>query len=115
MLMTIHCFIYIFSLSLSSRHLSINRPDRLIITTTGKGHRLDKIEDERLQPTRADLLVYFDAASLFLVYRYLTLITTSFYCYFFCCYFLSLVIKQRTIKTDANKTTSNATNIRRSR
>ena len=110
MLMTIHCFIYIFFLSLSSRHLSINRPDRLIITTTGKGHRLDKIEDERLQPTRADLLVYFDAASLFLVYRYLTLITTSFYCYF-----LSLVIKQRTIKTDANKTTSNATNIRRSR
>ena len=56
--------LYFFSL----RHLPINRPDRLIITTTGKGRLFDTSEDKRLQQPGADLLVYLNAAFLFSVY-----------------------------------------------
>ncbi|CAF2346479.1 unnamed protein product [Rotaria sp. Silwood2] len=42
------------------------KPDRLIITTTGKGRLLDTFEEKRLQQSIADLLVYFNAAHLFL-------------------------------------------------
>ncbi|CAF0935422.1 unnamed protein product [Rotaria sp. Silwood1] len=42
------------------------KPDRLIITTTGKGRQLDTFEEKRLQQSIADLLVYFNAAHLFL-------------------------------------------------
>lgn len=52
------------------RPLLINRPDRLIITTTGKGRLLDTFEEKRLQRPVADLLVYFNAAYLFSVYIY---------------------------------------------
>ncbi len=58
-----YSFLYFFSL----RHLPINRPDRLIITTTGKGRLLDTSEEKRLQRPGADLLVYFNAAHLFSV------------------------------------------------
>lgn len=51
----------------SHRHLSINRPDRLIITTTGKGRLFDTSQEKRLQQSEADLLVYFNAAYLFSV------------------------------------------------
>ena len=59
--------IHVFSF-FSPRHLPINRPDRLIITTTGKGRLLDTSEEKRLQRPIADLFVYFNAAHLFLVY-----------------------------------------------
>jgi hypothetical protein len=62
MYITIHFFIFSF------RHLLFNRPDRLIITTTGKGRLLDTSEEKRLQRPGADLLVYFNAAHLFSVY-----------------------------------------------
>ncbi len=63
MSITIHFFIF-FSL----RHLPINRPDRLIITTTGKGRLFDTTEEKRLKQLGADLLVYLNAAFLFSVY-----------------------------------------------
>jgi hypothetical protein len=62
MYISIHFFIF------SLRHLPINRPDRLIITTTGKGRLLDTSEEKRLQRPNVDLFVYFNAAHLFSVY-----------------------------------------------
>jgi hypothetical protein len=50
--------------------LPINRPDRLIITTTGKGRLFDTSEEKRLQQPGADLLVYLNAAFLFSVYLF---------------------------------------------
>ncbi|CAF1444108.1 unnamed protein product, partial [Adineta ricciae] len=41
------------------------KPDRLIITTTGKGRSFDTSEERRLQQSEADLLVYFNASYLF--------------------------------------------------
>ncbi|CAF0898004.1 unnamed protein product [Adineta steineri] len=41
------------------------KPDRLIITTTGKGRFLDTSEERRLRRSEADLLVYFNAWYLF--------------------------------------------------
>jgi hypothetical protein len=64
MSITIHFFIF------SIRHLPINRPDRLIITTTGKGRLFDTSEEKRLQQPGADLLVYLNAAFLFSVYLF---------------------------------------------
>jgi hypothetical protein len=58
-----YSFLYFFFL----RHLIINRPDRLIITTTGKGRLLDTSEEKRLQQPGADLFVYLNAAHLFSV------------------------------------------------
>jgi hypothetical protein len=63
MCITIHFFTFFFYL----RHLPTNRPDRLIITTIGKGRLLDTSEEKRLRRPGADLLVYFNAAYLFLV------------------------------------------------
>lgn len=65
MYITIHFFIFSF------RHLLFNRPDRLIITTTGKGRLSDTFEEKYRQRPTADLLVYFNATHLFLVHRYL--------------------------------------------
>jgi len=59
--------LFIFFIFFSLRHLPINRPDRLIITTTGKGRLLDTSEEKSLQLPGADLLVYFNAAHLFTV------------------------------------------------
>ncbi|CAF5201258.1 unnamed protein product, partial [Rotaria magnacalcarata] len=42
------------------------KPDRLIITTTGKGRPLDTFEEKRLQRPAADLIVYLNAVHLFL-------------------------------------------------
>ncbi|CAF4879543.1 unnamed protein product, partial [Rotaria socialis] len=42
------------------------KPDRLIITTTGKGRLLDTFEEKRLQRPVADLIVYLNAVHLFL-------------------------------------------------
>jgi magnesium-transporting ATPase (P-type) len=53
----------------SIRPLSVDRPDRLIITTRGKGRLLDTFDEKRRQRSVADLVVYFNAAHLFAVYR----------------------------------------------
>lgn len=56
-------------LPVSSRPLSAFRPDRLIITTLGKGRLFDTFEEKRLQPPISDLFVYLNAAQLFSVGR----------------------------------------------
>lgn len=70
-----YSFLYFFS----STFVYYNRPDRLIITTTGKGHFLDTSEEKRLQRSEADLLVYFNAIQFFSVNIYLY----RYMCFFF--------------------------------